>query len=848
MARLPRRRRVGVPSAASEETGAPVEFETRRAYSEPPPADVDEILAAATRLDLDPDPNRFRAKRNEEWKEDAWRLYETVGEITQYGNFYGNSLSTIEFKVGDEFGNELIDVVDRPPEFDLPQAVLSQAQIDDARDRMSRLVGYDGTQASLSRPLGIVLAITSDATVVGYPINEDGSAFLESTGGFDSPGEPQKGEDNDGTGERFVVVPSENADHKKHEVQLSRSGSKDRVHPRSMFLRIYQAHPAYPRDAFSPVCAVIECADDLQILSRAQSNAALSRAHAGFLTWPQELLARQPGPVGQRKPGDDDLRNIHPTLKALAEGWLSAANDPTSEDIVVPGIVSGPKDALDAIRHIQPDRLLDPSVGEAILGRQKRLAQTLPIPPEVILGISESAAFNAWKVTEDTYTHYIQPAADLVADAFTDGYLWPSSAESSLWDSESLRIIRVMADATKLVVRTDMGEAANDAHDRMEISGETYRRVKGFTEADAPSVEEIAERRLNGLARRGSGGGGGALPRPMGGPGAGGVNDSTMASLDEITASAMASTDKDLTDLSSELLKIDREFRLALEQIIESTIERTVDRRGAQLRSLIIRDKARPELAQMTANALTTDIARLIGRDETERVLALARKPIDDVAEFTAMLRSRFDKLAEQAKRKLSALYKSRLGRPMTAEETRRFLERQAASWSRLIQDTRESVEARLFGIGPTEGEVGSVSRNATRTARRAAAELGGQTVEGTVVGNPGAGEPLAPGPSLGPDGLDSLEDRGVVAEDEYLWLYGDPATRGAPFPPHERLDSGRTGTRYLGYEDPKLAIQGTFPRGSHYRPDDHAGCGCDFVPVFGFATTPSQFSPLATT
>jgi hypothetical protein len=116
------------------------------------------------------------------------------------------------------------------------------------------------------------------------------------------------------------------------------------------------------------------------------------------------------------------------------------------------------------------------------------------------------------------------------------------------------------------------------------------------------------------------------------------------------------------------------------------------------------------------------------------------------------------------------------------------------------------------------------------RIMRRALATVGGLPETSAGVrddGRPVGGEPLT-GLATGQTVATELEAAGVLTVG-YLWVYGvTPLARA--FHPHLELE----GERFTSWTDPKLD---TGPRyawlGDHFRPGDHIGCMCDYVPGY---------------
>jgi hypothetical protein len=81
------------------------------------------------------------------------------------------------------------------------------------------------------------------------------------------------------------------------------------------------------------------------------------------------------------------------------------------------------------------------------------------------------------------------------------------------------------------------------------------------------------------------------------------------------------------------------------------------------------------------------------------------------------------------------------------------------------------------------------------------------------------------------------VEQAGGV-EVGYTWVYGI-TLRPDRFEPHWDLEA----ERFEGWTDPKLATAGTRYTfvGTHFRPGDHEGCMCDYVPAWALPAYAAQ-------
>lgn len=106
---------------------------------------------------------------------------------------------------------------------------------------------------------------------------------------------------------------------------------------------------------------------------------------------------------------------------------------------------------------------------------------------------------SSWQIDEGALKAHVAPAAELICDALTVGYLQPRMAASGD-DDPSLWV--VWYDMSELALRPDRSGNAVLAYDRMELSGMAFRRECGFDEDDAPTPEELAQMGLRYILRQ----------------------------------------------------------------------------------------------------------------------------------------------------------------------------------------------------------------------------------------------------------------------------------------------------------------------------------------------------------
>jgi hypothetical protein len=115
------------------------------------------------------------------------------------------------------------------------------------------------------------------------------------------------------------------------------------------------------------------------------------------------------------------------------------------------------------------------------------------VPKDVITGLANVKYSNALQIDETLYKTHIEPLMLLIADALTVVYLRPYLLANGFAESDVDRIV-VWYDPSAISTRNDRAADADAGFDKMAISLSTWRHAHGFSDADAPTPEELAIR------------------------------------------------------------------------------------------------------------------------------------------------------------------------------------------------------------------------------------------------------------------------------------------------------------------------------------------------------------------
>lgn len=140
---------------------------------------------------------------------------------------------------------------------------------------------------------------------------------------------------------------------------------------------------------------------------------------------------------------------------------------------------------MGGLSWVVPDFPYDARIEGRMESLIHRLAYGLPIPPEILLGLSSQSRATAFQIEENSYRAHIEPPANIVAQVATD-------VLNTFFDDVE---ITVRPDPTLLLAKRSTVQDVKDAYDRGEASGDYLREVLGIPSHAAPSAEERERRR-----------------------------------------------------------------------------------------------------------------------------------------------------------------------------------------------------------------------------------------------------------------------------------------------------------------------------------------------------------------
>lgn len=254
-------------------------------------------------------------------------------------------------------------------------------------------------------------------------------------------------------------------------------------------------------EADSSLRGLLDLCSELLLLNRTFRATARSRLNAGALYLPDGLSVAAQGDVDIY----DDDSDLDPALVAaeaeddfeeqLIDAMTTPIRDEESASAVVPLIIRGPAELGDKIKQFKFERSFDPALAQRADRVLERILQGLDVPKDIVTGLANVKYSNALQIDETLYKTHIEPLMLLIVDALTVVYLRPYLIASGFSPEEVNRIV-VWYDPSAVSTRNDRATDADSGYDRYAVSLDTWRRAHGFSDADAPTANELAIRMM----------------------------------------------------------------------------------------------------------------------------------------------------------------------------------------------------------------------------------------------------------------------------------------------------------------------------------------------------------------
>lgn len=406
----------------------------------------------------------------EGWQMDAFGYYDTIGEMAQQLAESAEAVAMCDFRpivIDDE--NEAGD---------------AQEDVGEKVKRVWKaLLPGSGGRQELIRRAAFNLQICGEALFVGTPTVDEYGLENGIVWDFFSPREARV---ESGSGGRQIV---------KRDFGYAGSPPLE-LSPDTYVARLWRSDPQYKE---RPDCAVkhaLPICSEIILLSQVVDAIAKSRLSAGIIYVPDEMSF---GPDDETEDDSDETDQMDPVTLELIEQLTAPVEDRSSAASLVPLVMRGPADMADKIRLIEVARNLDTLFQEMRQEALGRLATSLDIPPESMLGKGGLSHWTGYNVDSDLIDKHIKPLGFKIAQFLTESYLRPMLIEFEDMTADEAARYRILFDPSPITSRSDMGPMSRFAYESGEISVLTFLRENGFDESDMPTEEERKIRDLRRL-------------------------------------------------------------------------------------------------------------------------------------------------------------------------------------------------------------------------------------------------------------------------------------------------------------------------------------------------------------
>lgn len=405
------------------------------------------IIAAVSRLTMEGTSWKTYRFGDRAWQTDAWRLYDIIGQLRFVSNWIGNSIGQCTLQVWETNPDGT------PNQPTTNQNIAALANIP---------LGTGDTRAENIRLLGIQLFVAGESYIIAEPSQNGNDSWWVVTAG-----EIKK------QGDKITIRRSQNHG----------GGILEYRDGTDLVLRVYTPHPKQTDEPDSPTRSAIPDLRELEALKKREFAELDSRlTGAGILALPETLAL----PTGQ-----DDPQGATGFSALLGRIMAQSLRDRSSAEAMVPIITTGPAEDIANIRHITFWSDLSDQIPILKENALRFLAQSLDIPPEVLLGIGSSTNhWNAWAISKEAIQVHIKPILTRIAAALTTGYL--QSALEILGENPTSYCYTF--DTAPLTTNPDRTGDALNLHDRMLISDQEARDAGAWEESSAPDETERARR------------------------------------------------------------------------------------------------------------------------------------------------------------------------------------------------------------------------------------------------------------------------------------------------------------------------------------------------------------------
>lgn len=398
------------------------------------------------------------------WQQAAWEYVDEVGEFSWSVELLATNVSKVQLVAArDVLGADEPVILDGQ-EYEVDGKKIQPTKLEqDAADLIGGFAGGTTGQQQLLYRAAFQLIVAAESFIVGRK-QDDGEARWDAYSNEEISYSVKGWEVNDGT-EKFTLGPDD------------------------ILIRVWRPHPRRRNEPRSSTKALLPVLAEIKGLTQSIAARIDSRlAGAGVLFVPESMTLL--GAAGAKVAAGEN-----PFVAELIDSMLTPIGDRDSAAAVVPIVAQVPDDAIGKVQHIRFEVTAKAEEAAQRADAILRMARSVDLPPEQVLGMGQSNHWSAWQLSEDTVKGPVATLVSIVVHALTVGYIRPAllSLGHAVADVDELL---TWFDMTTLIQRPDRSEQAVNIYGMGGLSLAALLRESGFDDADMPTEEDTCRRLL----------------------------------------------------------------------------------------------------------------------------------------------------------------------------------------------------------------------------------------------------------------------------------------------------------------------------------------------------------------
>ncbi len=409
--------------------------------------------------------------RRDSWQDEAWELFDLVGELGSYVRWRARSCSRVKL-----VASEIDPVTGQPT-----------GSITEGNDEGRQVAAI--VHSIAGGPLGQAEFIEQAVTILSVPgefytailITDEGERWLALS--------KQQIKVSQKNPDGITIVLPEGGEHEFTPRNADGTG-------RDGLFRVWNPHPKMPTQATSPVQANLSPLREIVRTTAKMENADHSRMrNNGLLVIPLEAsLPSTQAPTAADKPGGgsggsgDQSPGVAMTLqKLIMDANEASFKNPLSPAAEIPTVIGAPAEHVDKIKHVTFGK----DVSEAEIKKRDsamlRFARGIDMEPDQLLGLGDTNHWNGHLLADQDVNLHVSPVMKTLGQALWRNVIRPMLIKRGIGaDKYALTM-----DTSDLTVDPDKSDDVEAAYEAGAITIPAYLKGRGI---DPDSAQDLTTR------------------------------------------------------------------------------------------------------------------------------------------------------------------------------------------------------------------------------------------------------------------------------------------------------------------------------------------------------------------